>query len=222
MVCSLYTRMPRCHVHRGGPLASAQRLCVSAKRVLQQWQRKCRSVADCDGVGEQAGCVTPAELAANEVMVRVAVRVAPSGQASQAQYGTWCTWRGDDSLTPHVLDVACRAVAFAGHAVELAYALSVSDLAPRSGIHWLPGAAAFPLTFSRVLRLTVALSATMAVFNMLPVFVTDGEHVSRELLALVMPKAEPSVRRRLHRRLLWVGSGLLLLTLGSGFASLIL
>lgn len=114
------------------------------------------------------------------------------------------------------------AVAFAGRPEELAYALSVSDLAPRAGIAWLPGAAGFPLTLSRVLRLVMALSATMAVFNMLPVFVTDGEHVSRELLEMALQRLAPAVRRSVHKRVLWVGSTLLLLTLGSGLVSLVL
>ena len=101
-------------------------------------------------------------------------------------------------------------------------ALSLSDLVPRWGVRSLPFAATLPMTLARVLRLAMALTFTMAVFNSLPVFVTDGEHITKQLLRLAFPLAAGGVVAVWHRRILVAGSGLMAFTLGCGLLSMVL
>ena len=138
------------------------------------------------------------------------------------QATTTVRWVVTTQCAAAVLRELCFAVAFAGPPEALAQALSLSDLSPRWGFRALPYALTWPMTLARILRLTGALSMTMAVFNALPVFITDGDHITKQLLGLLLPHLAPRRRAIWHNRFLYFGSGLLAITIGCGLVAIAL
>jgi len=102
-------------------------------------------------------------------------------------------------------------VVFAGSIAELFVALEVSDLAPRFPLSLLALSSTLPMVWFRVVRYTMMLSATMAIFNSWPVFHMDGDPMVMQFLILLANRGwlrdnTPGSLGCIHRRILWVGT----------------
>lgn len=141
--------------------AAATLSCARASAVGSAWYATCRSSDDCEVGSTCLHPVLPASGDTAGLIVRLAVR--RCGAAAD---------------TPPAF------IMFAGTAAEVVEAMELGSYQPRALPSLLLGrfSVRLPAMLALLLRITVAISTTMALFNAAPVPVTDGAHILEALL----------------------------------------
>lgn len=111
---------------------------------------------------------------------------------------------------------SARDFLFVGNPVAIYTAVVLSDFCPRYGLvpGWLPD------SLLRLARYIASFSGALAVLNVVPCYMLDGQHMMDALLELAMQGSCAVRRRRLQTTVTLVGSGLVLANIAAGFVSL--